>query len=155
MTCDELLELCDGGPLPEAAVKHLTTCADCRQTVEALNLAALPALGAEAREALDELPELVMSEWRARRPMAPVPRWHGWARMALAACAGALISTAVLSRPRVATVERPALVTPVSFTDSALPSLPESDDEQANLQDDEVFFDVSWPASTNPTEGEL
>ncbi len=155
MTCDELLDVLDGGPLPEAAAAHLASCADCRQTVEALTLARSPPLDAEARSALDELPEVVMSEWRARRPMAPPPRWHGWARMALAACVGALISSAVLSRPRTTNPERPTLITPVAFSDSAPPTLPDGDEDQANLQDDEVFFDVSWPASTNATEGEL
>jgi predicted anti-sigma-YlaC factor YlaD len=154
MTCDEVLEQLDGR-VPGAEVnQHLQGCEACRQTAEALSLASLPPLEADARAALSQLPDLVMAEWQTRRA-PPVPAWLGWARMALAAGVGAFISASVLRAPtRLPQAERSRGVTLVATT-AAEPTLalPEQTDEP-NLPDDEVFFDVSWPGNTS-TEGEL
>lgn len=156
MTCDDVLETLDGR-VPGAEVKqHLQSCETCAATAEALALAALPPLGADARAALEQLPDLVVAEWQTRR-RAQVPAWHGWARMALAAGVGALISASVLRLPSpthaVDRVTQPALTLVSNSTEPTL-ALPELASDDPNLPDDEVFFDVSWPGNTS-TEGEL
>ncbi len=153
MTCDEVLEQLDGR-VPGAEVSHhLQGCEACRQTAEALSLAALPEPEAAARVALEQLPELVMAEWQTRRA-APPPVWQGWARLALAAGLGAVISASVLRVPtHLPQAERSGAVMLVSTSAEPTLALPEPTDEP-NLPDDEVFFDVSWPGNTS-TEGEL
>lgn len=144
MTCDDVeLELSGPAPAPDA-LAHARDCARCAATVRALGLAALPALDDAERDALDGLPASVRGAMAAQaRPQTLVRRAVG---LALAAGVGALVGAAALE------VGRPAVEPLVQTVHVTPPELPVLLVEEANLSDDEVFFEVGWPS---PTEGDL
>jgi hypothetical protein len=144
MSCDDVeLELSGPAPSPEA-LAHAQACPRCAETLRALGLAALPALDEAERDALAGLPEAVRGALASQaRPQTLLRRAVG---LALAAGVGALVAGVALELGR-APVE--PLVRTVHVTPPELPGLQL---DEANLSDDEVFFEVGWPS---PTEGDL
>lgn len=150
MNCDDVeLELSSGEPSVEARA-HLADCASCQQTVKVLGLAALPPLTQQERLVLNGLSVTTQQAWRTRGN-----RSEGLRRvlsLALAAGVGALLASAVLVKPTSA----PKIVEPIVHTVLVsapdVPVLEFDDSSEANLSDDEVFFEVGWPS---PTEGDL
>jgi hypothetical protein len=140
MNCDEVvLELSAEAPAP-AVRAHLEGCASCRQTARVVGWAALPRVTEVERAALDGLPRRLLA---ATARAAPAPgraaAWRQAGALALAACVGAFVASTVLVGTRTPLApERVVLEVPVD-----LPVLPELD--EANLSDDEGFFEVSWP----------
>lgn len=159
MTCEDVeLEL--SGPEPSAeAQAHAASCARCQATLEALALAKLPALTAAEQALLEGLPATVDAAARAQDRAGSPARQA--ASLLLAAGVGALVASATLlstrapAEPRVELVHitAPELST---FAIDDVSDLEEADEDssadEANLSDDEVFFEVGWPS---PTEGDL
>jgi len=149
MNCDDVeLELSGNEPSVEARA-HLGDCASCQATARVLGLSALPALTEKERLTLNGLQASTQQAWRAQRS-----RGDGLRRMAglaLAAGLGALLASALLTKIAPATTSKtePLQVQPVTMMAAEVPVL---DFEEANLSDDEVFFEVGWPS---PTEGDL
>ncbi len=146
MNCEDVeLELSGGEPSTEARA-HLESCASCQESARVLGLAALPPLSETERLVLGGLSATTVERARAQRR-----RGEGARRvvmLALAAGVGALLASAVISRPAPVTSE--PVVRTVMMT---APEVPVLDFEAAaNLSDDEVFFEVGWPS---PTEGDL
>ena len=160
MTCDDVeLEL--SGPESSAeAQAHAAACARCQATLEALALAKLPALTAAEAALLEGLPAATEAAARAEGRAAGSAARQA-ASLFLAAGVGALVTAATLlstrapAEPRVELVHitAPELST---FAIDDVSDLDEADGEssegEANLSDDEVFFEVGWPS---PTEGDL
>ena len=146
MNCEDVeLELSGGEPSVEARA-HLADCASCQATAQVLGLAALPALTEPERLMLNGLAASTHQQWRAQRR-----RGEGLRRvvsLAMAAGLGALLASAVLAKTAPAVHVDPQVKT-VTVMESEVPVL---DFEEANLSDDEVFFEVGWPS---PTEGDL
>ncbi len=140
MNCEDVeLELPCSEPSVEVRV-HLEGCVSCQQTAKLLGLAASPPLTQTERLKLSGLAPRTQQIWHSRRT-----RGEGFRRAAsllMAAGLGALIASvlikpaSVLSEPTVRTV----MVT--------APEIPVLDFEEANLSDDEVFFEVGWPSLT-------
>jgi predicted anti-sigma-YlaC factor YlaD len=146
MTCDETLNELTGGPPSPAVHAHLAECEACREAAHVVAAAALPPLSLAEQEALATLPANTRSRYfEAEHHRAEqTARWRqaGW--LAVAAGLGALLATGANA---LRAVERPARVVPASVA-----SNPRAPQEEANLSDEEVFFEVSWP---QPTEGDL
>jgi len=146
MNCEEVeLEL-SGGEASVEARAHAAECADCQATARLLGLASLPPLTQSERLLLNGLAPSTQQVWRAQRSRGDGMR-RG-ATLLLAAGLGALLASALLGRPQPVNPSTPEVRT-VVMTE---PEMPEFDFEEANLSDDEVFPDVSWPS---PTEGDL
>ncbi len=144
MICEEVeLELSGGEPSTEARA-HLERCTACQETARVLGLAALPPLTQTERLVLSGLAATTVERARSQRRRGEGVRRVG--TLALAAGLGALLASAVVSRP--APVSEP-MVRTVMMT---APEVPVLDFDEANLSDDEVFFEVGWPS---PTEGDL
>ena len=144
MNCDDVeLELSESEPSVEARA-HLERCASCRQTARVLGQAAMPALTDTERMLLNGLAATTVERARSQRQRGGSLRRVG--SLALAAGLGALLASALVSRtvksaePEVRTVMMTA------------PEMPVLEFDEANLSDDEVFFEVGWPS---PTEGDL
>ena len=144
-SCDDVeLELSSGEPSVEARA-HVADCVSCQQTAKVLGLAALPPLTQQERLVLNGLSASAQQAWRARGN-----RSEGLRRvlsLALAAGVGALLASALLVKPAPEPIVRTVLV---SAPD--VPVLDFDDSSDANLSDDEVFFELGWPS---PTEGDL
>lgn len=144
MNCEDVeLELSGAEPSPEARV-HLEQCASCQQTARVLGLAALPPLSQAERLMLSSLAASTVELGRSQRRRGEGAR--RLASLALAAGLGALLASAVVSRPV------PASEPEVRTVLVAAPEMPVLEFDEANLSDDEVFFEVGWP---EPTEGDL
>jgi hypothetical protein len=147
MNCDDVeLELSGGEPSVEARA-HLGDCASCQTTARVLGLAALPSLSEAERLTLNGLQTSTQQAWRTQRSRGEGVRRVG--SLALAAGLGALLASALITRTAPASKTEPQQVTPVTMMAAEVPVL---DFEEANLSDDEVFFEVGWPS---PTEGDL
>lgn len=159
-TCEDVLEaVTTDGTVPEALAPHLLSCEACREAVELLKLAALPAVPPEELTALAASSGELLKRWQQQQPppavvpLAPrraarTPLFRQLAQFALAAGLGAVIASAVLLKKQGAQVnDQPITVQPVVLE---VPALPDQTFDDPNLPDDEVFFDVSWP-----TEGDL
>ena len=146
MNCEDVeLELSDEPSIEARA--HLADCASCQATARVLGLAALPPLSETERMMLNGLATATQQVWKKQHQQRGALRQ--WTSLALAAGIGALIASAVLVRNTPAPVKVEPLVRTVVMT---APEVPVLDFDEANLSDDEVFFDVSWPS---PTEGDL
>ena len=147
MNCEDVeLELSGNEPSDEART-HLGDCASCQATARLLGLAALPALSEGERLSLNGLRASTQEAWRTQRS-----RGEGLRRvasLALAAGLGALLASALITKTAPAKKTEPQQFTPVTMMAAEVPVL---DFEEANLSDDEVFFEVGWPS---PTEGDL
>ena len=149
-SCDDVeLELSSGEPSVEARA-HLAACASCQQTARVLGLAALPPLTQQEQLVLNGLSATAQQAWRTQGS-----RSEGLRRvlsLALAAGVGALLASAVLVKP----TPEPKIVEPIVHTVLVsapdVPVLELDVSSEANLSDDEVFFEVGWPS---PTEGDL
>lgn len=142
MNCEDVeLEL--SGTEPSVAARaHLEGCVSCQATSKLLGLAALPPLTQTERLVLNGLSASTQQAWRSRRTRGGGLR-RG-ASLLVAAGLGALLAS-VLIKPVVSEpIVRTVMVT--------APEIPVLDLEEANLSDDEVFFEVGWPS---PTEGDL
>ena len=147
MNCEDVeLELSGDEPSVEARA-HLADCASCQATARVLGLAALPALSEIERMTLNGLAVSTQQAWSRQQKRGGALRQ--WGSLALAAGLGALIASAVLMKPAPKPMPVEPLVRTIVMT---APEVPVLDFEEANLSDDEVFFDVSWPS---PTEGDL
>ena len=148
MNCEEVeLELSAGEPSVEVRA-HVTDCAACQATARVLGLAALPPLSQTERLVLNGLAATTQQAWKGQRQRGQ--GMQRWATLALAAGLGGLLTSAVLHQPTsgpVAVAEQQVRNVLVSY-----PELPVLEYDEANLSDDEVFFEVSWPS---PTEGDL
>ncbi len=144
MNCEAVeLELSETEPSVEARA-HVEGCLSCQETSKLLGLAALPPLTQTERLMLNGLASTTQQAWRSRPT-----RTGGFRRGAsllMAAGLGALLASALL---KPATVISEPIVRTVMVT---APEIPVLDFEEANLSDDEVFFEVGWPS---PTEGDL
>jgi hypothetical protein len=160
--CEETLEaLSEQGSagLTEAQRTHLAGCEDCRAARSTLELAGLPPVSEAELAALAASEGALLSAWQAQQPPPAVislasrraPVWRQLTQLALAASLGAVVASAVFLRHPASGLgaERPVSLTPVVLEE---PALPDQADE-ANLSDDEVFFDVSWPSATS--DGDL
>ncbi len=144
MNCEDVeLELSGHEPSIEAR-GHLEGCVSCQETSKLLGLAALPPLTQSERLVLSGLAPSTQQLWRARRTRGA--GFRRGASLLMAAGLGALIAS-VLIKP--ATIISEPIVRTVMVT---APEIPVLDFEEANLSDDEVFFEVGWPS---PTEGDL
>ena len=140
MTCEETeLEL-SGDELSPTAKAHLAGCLECQKTARVLGLATLPELSDTERLMVSSIPATVQRQSRIGKSarFGFVKQGLGYA---LAAGVGALVASGVIlkMRPVPEIQPAPSKVEVVSLND-------------ANLSDDEVFFDVGWPS---PTEGDL
>lgn len=144
MNCEDVeLELSGGEPSVEARA-HVEDCASCQATARLLGLAALPPITQAERLLLNGLAPSTQQAWRAQHA-----RGDGLRRvvtLALAAGVGALLASAVLGRAQ------PVTTTEVRTVMVTAPEIPVLEFDEANLSDDEVFFEVGWPS---PTEGDL
>jgi len=147
MNCEDVeLELSGGEPSVEARA-HVSDCAACQATARVLGLAALPPLSEKERMLINGLAASTQQRWQAQERRGGAVRQ--WASLALAAGLGALLASAVL----VKTAPRPVMPEPqVRTVLVSAPEVPVLDFDEANLSDDEVFFEVGWPS---PTEGDL
>jgi hypothetical protein len=146
--------------LTEAQRTHLAGCEDCRAARSMLELAGLPPVSEAELEALAASEGALLSAWKAQQPPPAVislasrraPVWRQLTQLALAASLGAVVASAVfLKHPAGGPgAERPLSLTPVVLEE---PALPDQAADEANLSDDEVFFDVSWPSATS--DGDL
>jgi hypothetical protein len=147
MNCEEVeLELSGREPSVEVRA-HVSECASCQATARVLGLASLPPLSETERMVVNGLAVSTRQAWRSQQQRGGALRQ--WASLALAAGLGALIASAVLVK------ERPGPVTPEPLVRTVMmapPEVPVLDFDEANLSDDEVFFEVGWPS---PTEGDL
>lgn len=140
MKCEDVeLEL-SSGELSSEVQSHLTACESCRASAQVLDLAALPALTKGEQLALGGLATSTFSAWRRRQ--ATSSRLRRMGSLALAAGLGALISSVALQGHQ----PEPLVRTVVVQADESY------DFEEANLSDDEVFFEIGWPS---PTEGDM
>ena len=145
MNCEDVeLELSGGEPSVEARA-HVSDCAACQATARVLGLAALPPLSEIERMTVNGLSASTQQRWLSQQRRGGALRQ--WASLALAAGLGALIASAVLVKTGPVTAEPQVRTVLVSA-----PEVPVLDFEEANLSDDEVFFEVGWPS---PTEGDL
>lgn len=157
MKCEDvILELGPGEP-SLAVATHLAECPECRSAADALALAALPPLSAPETVGLSGLARRTERAWQAQeqRRVERAGWWRQTARLALAAGLGALVASGVSSLWNTAPTARsttPATVQAVQTVASERLDPEEPAVDEANLSDDEVFFEVSWPT---PTEGEL
>ncbi len=143
MNCDEVeLELSGGEPSVEVRA-HVVDCASCQTTARLLGLSTLPPLSQTERLVLNGLAASTQQTWKAQRQRGQGLR--RWATLALAAGLGGLLASAVLHKPT--PVEPQVRTVLVSY-----PEIPVLEYDDANLSDDEVFFEVGWPS---PTEGDL
>lgn len=160
MTCDDVeLELSGLEPSGEARI-HAEGCARCGEALEVLGLARLPELSAAERDLLAVLPAATEAVARAQARAGSPGRQV--ASLLLAAGLGAVVASATLLSTRAPAEPRERLVhlaapelTGFAFDDvSALDDddTANSSEEEPNLSDDEVFFEVGWPS---PTEGDL
>ncbi|MGV3625900.1 MAG: hypothetical protein ACO1OB_34135 [Archangium sp.] len=144
MTCEEVeLELSGGTSSPEGR-EHLEGCAACRETSRLFGLAALPPVTDAERLMMKGLAVSTQQAWRVKSSRGGVVRRV--ASLAMAAGLGALVATGVMLKLR---PEAEVRVQTIHVTPPEVPAL---EFVEANLSDDEVFFDVSWPS---PTEGDL
>ena len=152
MNCDEVeLELSGREPQEMTSVEvraHVADCASCQATARLLGLAALPPLSQTERLVLNGLATTTQQTWKAQRQRGQGLR--RWASLALAAGLGGLLASAVLHKPEPEPVA--ALQPQVRTVLVSYPEIPVLEFEEANLSDDEVFFEVGWPS---PTEGDL
>jgi hypothetical protein len=149
MTCEDFeLEL--GAPTLSAAARaHLEGCATCQDSYEVVALAALPDVTAAEREALLGLSTGALRRWRAtERRRERLSRIIG---LTLAAGLGAVVAAGVMWKLRPA-VTQPTVQPVAATTDMAEPVVPDWTSDGFNPGDDEVFWEVSWPALT---EGDL
>ena len=147
MNCEAAELDLSGEELSPETRAHLADCTSCQATARLLGLAELPPLSELERMTLNGLTVSTQQAWKKQQQRGGALRQ--WGSLALAAGLGALIASAVLVKiaPKPAPAE--PLVRTVVMT---APEVPVLDFEEANLSDDEVFFDVSWPS---PTEGDL
>ena len=144
MNCEDVeLELSGSEPSTEARA-HLARCASCRGTARVLGLAAMPPLSDSERLLLKGLSATTLERARSQRSRGSTMRRFG--TLALAAGLGALLASAVMARTVVA--PEPEVRTVLMTA----PEMPVLEFDEANLSDDEVFFEVGWPS---PTEGDL
>ena len=150
MNCEDVeLELTGAEPAQDKASfevrDHLSGCTSCQETSRLLGLAVLPPLTQTERLLLNGLAPRTQQLWRSQHA-----RGEGFRRgatLVLAAGLGALLASAFLGRSQGVLPE--PVVRTVMVT---APEIPVFDFEEANLSDDEVFFEVGWPS---PTEGDL
>lgn len=137
MNCEEVEVELSGGTLSAAAQVHVAQCASCDSTRRMLDLATLPPLTDGEKLALGGLAVSTQRVLYTRRT-ASETRWR-LASLALAAGLGALIATGFLNARHVS----------LEATETA--EVFAIDSDEANLFEDEVFFDVGWPS---PAEGD-
>lgn len=146
MTCEEIeLELSGGALSPEGRA-HLDGCPACRETSRLFGLAALPAVTDAERLMMKSLASTTQAAWAGAQSRRGAVRRV--ASLALAAGVGALVASVAVVQLR-PLPEPEVRVQTIHVTPPELPSFELVD---ANLSDDEVFFDVGWPS---PTEGDL
>lgn len=140
MTCEEIeLEL-SGGTLSPEGREHLDGCASCRETARLFGLAAMPVVADAERLMLKSLASTTQQAWATKQSR------HRVASLVMAAGVGALVASAAIIGLR------PAPEVRVQTIHVTPPEIPNIEFVEANLSDDEVFFEVSWPS---PTEGDL
>jgi hypothetical protein len=143
MNCEDAeLEMSGAGETSIELRAHVEGCTSCQETSRLLGLAALPPLSQSERLLLNGLAPSTQQIWRAQHRRGDGLR-RG-ATLVLAAGIGALLASAFIHRPAKDPEVRTVMVT--------APEIPVLDFEEANLSDDEVFFEVGWPS---PTEGDL
>lgn len=139
MTCDELQLTFPEGAADLVAQAHLEGCADCRDALQVLTLAAQPEPTAGERAKLVGLPPAVQAEWvRLQRRQGAVRTFAG---LALAASLGALVASGVMWKltPAPSAVARPA-------GDGDAELVVWMEDSTPLAADDESNFEVSWPS---------
>ncbi len=118
-----------------------------------MEYAALPPLSGSERGLLSELEPATRKAWLVaeHRRLVQGEWWKQAARLAVAAGLGALVATGALT---LRGSRAPAVAEPVTVKRAVLEARPTSEtpSDEANLSDDEVFFEVSWPQAT---EGDL
>lgn len=154
MKCEDVILEVGPGEASEAVAAHLSACPECRSVAEALTLAALPALSGAETVGLSGLAHRTEHAWLAqeRRRVERTNWWRQTARLALAAGLGALIATGVHALRADAPAPQRTQPSAVQMVAAEGSTLEEAPGDEANLPDDEVFFEVSWPT---PAEGEL
>ena len=139
---NRLNELLDDRLAPQddaSVVAHANSCADCREALEVLALAAQPEPTAGERAKAVGLPAAVQAEWlRLQRRHGAVRTFAG---LAIAASVGALVASAVLWKltPAPSAVARPG-----GDRDAEL--IVWMEDSTPLAADDESNFEVSWPS---------
>lgn len=145
MNCEETeLEL-SGGELSADARTHLDGCASCREAARLFGLAALPPLADVERLMLNGVAASTQQQWRAQQSRGG--RVRQVASLALAAGVGALVASVAVLR-----FHQPTPVVRVETVHVVPPEVPVLEFIDANLSEDDVFFEVGWPS---PTEGDL
>lgn len=146
MTCEEVeLEL-SGGTLSVEGRAHLDGCAACGETARLFGLAALPPVTDAERLMLKSLASTTQQAWRSQQSRGGT--FRRVASLAMAAGVGALVASVAMVKLR----PMPQPEVRVHTVHVMPPELPNIEFADANLSDDEVFFDVGWPS---PTEGDL
>jgi hypothetical protein len=154
MKCEDVILELGPGEVSLAVAAHLAECAECRSAADALALAALPARSGPETVGLSGLARRTERAWHAQeqRRLERTGWWRQTARLALAAGLGALVASGVSSLWTTAPTARGTTPSAVQTVASERLDPEEPAVDEANLSDDEVFFEVSWPT---PTEGEL
>lgn len=137
MTCDELQLTFPEGAADMVAQAHLETCADCRESLEAVTLAAQPVPSAAERAKLVGLPAAVQTAWVTAQRKQSARR--SVASLALAASVGALVATGVMWKLR---APEPAASVPVAEPTVVV----WMEDATPLAADDASNFEVSWPS---------
>jgi hypothetical protein len=146
MNCTEaVLELSQSEPSEssESLRVHLAGCAECRASAQVLALAALPPPSGAEQAALERLAAGALVAWDAREERRT--RWRARGRqalrLALAAGLGAMLASGALLALRPTGSGPGAHLVPKGRDEPAQLAVA----DEAYLQDDEVFFEVSWP----------
>jgi hypothetical protein len=145
MTCDDAVLELSGSDRSEALLAHLAGCLRCREVAQVLDLATLPSPSPAEQAAFKGLAATTRAAWDARERQARGRRRWMQQGVSLAAAAGlgALVASgAWMLRAR------PTPLAPEAVLAAA--ALASADDPESYLQDDEVFFDVSWPEGDTP-----
>ena len=145
MRCEDVeLELSSTQCSAEAQA-HLAQCRQCQETQQLLNLAAMPPLPVFEEQALETMAKqaALMHSVPALRPS----KGRQWASLAAAAGIGALLATGAMRQFD----RQPEPQVQTQWV--AMPEFASLDsNEDFDLENDEVFFNVGWPS---PTDGEI
>ena len=137
MTCEELELLLPDVEDPQAQA-HLAGCARCRQSADALSMAAQPALSATEKARLAGLSSAVQGQWvRLQNRRSTAQRFLG---LAIAASLGAVIASGVMWKFNGA---QPQQVVQPRAEPEVLMLM---EDSSPLAADDESSFEVSWPS---------
>jgi len=145
MTCDDAVLELSGSERSEALLAHLAACPRCREAARVLDLATLPPPSLAEQAAFKGLATTTRAAWDARERQA----WgrRRWAQQAVSLAAAAGLGALVASGAWMLRT-RPTPLQPAAILASA--ELASGDEAESYLQDDEVFFDVSWPEGDSP-----